>query len=263
MLSKLKWILALGILTFFILYYSNGIRTIIPSKDYRFEISPNPLNIQFDAIHLYYDFDSQKGVIQFVVRPENNLTGISIDIPNDLSYGEINAYKFEENLTDKYDKYEVEGFLDSKRLILSNFNVSVNYVKFLIHLEKTNTIYPNGKFFFISRADSTYGKSEKTDSQGTERVRFKLGKYICNQPCYYDFVSSVEGPLNNEIVVHSIKEENNEITRSEEGNLVSFQLSAYDGNKETERNFWQAVGTGFIVSITFLIIDMLWNRKQI
>jgi len=69
-----------------LLYKASRITYVLPFDDYAFELMINPENFKIHDFHLFFDFNSQSGKLEFETSGEGNVSYIEFVIPEELIF---------------------------------------------------------------------------------------------------------------------------------------------------------------------------------
>lgn len=251
-MKKIKYlaIVILFLASLSLMYYSFKINITPPYGKYVFDTHINGEKNSIGAFQLSFDFDSQTGSIEFEYR-DSLPTSITIEIPNELKIENVVAKKGETSINDKFSMTE----LSASRIVLHSFQSPMKYVdfKFYFRVRAEQEIYPNGLFIINTYgAENIYNKDERSGTDGEDRVKFHLGKYICNVPCFYERVNSSETVMNNYNIIRSPP--NTQQNR--------FIISTYDSRKNMVKRMIEGIGIGLLISSVVFFLQIFINSDE-
>jgi hypothetical protein len=113
---------------------------------------------------------------------------------------------------------------------------------------ETFKIYPNGRYSINTFAAHVYG-SNKWGGDGEERLKFILGKYICNTPCFYDMVESNSMVINKNVTILATNNKDN----------FHFIISTFNGENKFFKETINALLIGLISGATIYSIESFVN----
>jgi hypothetical protein len=219
-------------------------------NEYEFWVTTNS-EIKMGDFQLFYDFDSQKGTIEFKAMKTQNLEWIKIKLPPSLRVSDYSIIKNGQMIND------FQTDIEDNRIYFDDFSPAIEASRFVIDFHKKNEdLEPHGKFSVHTIADEVYSKFE--EGLGRSRIKFNLGKYSCDEPCFYE-IADTEPPR---IIDKNMLFLESETETKLDVKSKIFILRTFNSFKMILKEASLAIFTGFLVGIIFLITEWIGEHRE-